>query len=601
MLLALSGGRIRGAALLAVIAFGLTGCGGGGGNGGTATTTTPSSPLPPSPQQFSLSTNSLSYVAKERFAAPQAQYVTATVNTTTSGTLYILVKVAGQAVESVAGFGVASSTSGTGTVYAQDPATLQPGTYQGTITVTACMNSPDCSSGQLTGSPQTINVTYTVQAGTVQGQLVMPQVAVSNTTGDVIIRGANFTGATSVSFGSTSAAAFSVLSDTEIHATYPPLVAGSYPVTINSGAVAFSASLAVVDPQEYSATALAYPSPAPAALAGMVGTPKYDAVRKTIYVVLRSSQQDNRLVSYTYSNGAWGAPQQATITNLRDVILGPTGAYLLGYAGTSILQIDPTTLAVQNTYTVTDALNLPSVLEAFIDGLALTNDGYAIVTFSCGCSGMLPIYLFSTQDHSFQVVQPDATLLPYQLEADGRLDPVATTSTDGATALLGTQYAYQPSTSVASNLTFTHGLQAGNVPPPIAMDNKGTRLSLSGVNQNSNIISNSTEVYDGQFQLLGIIAGPPTGTTGDLLSAVSPDGTRDYVLQYDFSQNAVDALLTYDISSSTPVASFPQLGSTVSLSPMTIGFFSAPVATVTSDGQTLLVGADNGLFVQPLQ
>jgi hypothetical protein len=29
-----------------------------------------------------------------------------------------------------------------------------------------------------------------------------------------------------------------------------------------------------------------------------------------------------------------------------------------------------------------------------------------------GCSGLLPIYMFSTQDHSFQAVQPDAMLLP---------------------------------------------------------------------------------------------------------------------------------------------------------------------------------------------
>jgi hypothetical protein len=40
---------------------------------------------------------------------------------------------------------------------------------------------------------------------------------------------------------------------------------------------------------------------------------------------------------------------------------------------------------------------------------------------------------------------------------------------------------------------------------------------------------------------------------------------------------------------------------TVALSPMTMGVFSSAVATVTPDGKTLLVGADNNLFVQPLQ
>jgi len=156
--------------------------------------------------------------------------------------------------------------------------------------------------------------------------------------------------------------------------------------------------------------------------------------------------------------------------------------YLLGYADESILEIDPATLAVQNTYTVSDG-SMPPNIGPYINSLALANDGFAIVTFGCNCSGLLPMYMFSTLDHSFQYVQPDSSVVAYQLQNSGAHNPPATTSLDGGTALIGGLY---------------------------------------------------------------------------------------------------------------------QLGTTVSLTPMTTASFSSQIATVTPDGKTLLVGADNGLFVQPL-
>src|SRR5262249_4750604 len=153
----------------------------------------------------------------------------------------------------------------------------------------------------------------------------------SNVAGDVIIRGAGFTSVNSVSFGATPASAFAVVSDTEIHASYPPLAAGSYPLSITSAPLAFSAALSVADPQAYAAAALTYPGVAPTP--GLVGRPKYDAARKTIYVVLRDPPpgNTNRLVSYTFSNNAWGSPQVATIAGLYDVALGLDGTKLYGY------------------------------------------------------------------------------------------------------------------------------------------------------------------------------------------------------------------------------------------------------------------------------
>jgi hypothetical protein len=206
----------------------------------------------------------MSFVSTQRFAATDSQPVTATVHSSGAGTLYILVKISGDAVKSLDNISISNSTSGTANVNPQDASKLTPGTHQSTLTVTACLNSPDCSSGQLSGSPQTIAVSYNVQTPTVQGNIVAPRIAISNLPGDVIIRGANFSGVNSVSFGSTAAASLTVVSVTETHASYPPLTEGAYAVSINGGGIPFSGSLAVTDPQNFTATALAYPSPAPA-------------------------------------------------------------------------------------------------------------------------------------------------------------------------------------------------------------------------------------------------------------------------------------------------------------------------------------------------
>jgi hypothetical protein len=583
----LSGCRFKSLLGSVVLCVSLAACGGGGSGGGSSA---------PPPLEFSLGTKSLSFDASTRFSGPAFQTVTANVTTTTGGTLYLLVKLSGPAVGSVGSFTITGTTSGSAQVYAPDPATLAPGTYQGTIAVTACMNSADCSTGQLTGSPQTISVTYTVQPPTVQGQIVMPRVTISNTSGDVILRGAGFAGATAVSFGATPAASFTVVSDTEIHATHPMLSAGSYPISISGGTVSFGALLAVIDPQSYTAATLAYPSPA---LAGMVGPPVYDAVRQTIYVVLKNAQPAmNRLVSYTYSGGVWGNGQQATIADLNGVALDPSGTLLLGYADLSVLAIDPATLAVNATYSLPS--NGTATFGDAIDNLSLVNDGYAIVTFACGCaSGFTPIFMFSTHDHTFTQYYPDQLMPPPDLPVTSG---VATTSGDGSTAIVANRYAYQPSTGTFQFQPFDHNTQQGNVEPPLSMDNKGSRISFSGTYDSKNYNPCCVDIYDNTHLLLGRIFDPAPPNSGLALmwGVVSPNGQRAYGLRFDFSQNAATALFGYDISSPTPVSNFPQVGSMVSLAPAAMNQFRSQLMTITPDGQTVLIAADSGLLVQPI-
>lgn len=133
----------------------LTACGGGddtGGGGG---------PPAGGGGTLSLSTSSLAFNTLGSLTTPPAQQVIATVSGNISASvLYIRVVVAGPAVATVSGITITGNT-GSGNVTPASAQALGPGTYTSTITVTACTSGPDCTSGVI-GTPQTINVTYTV-------------------------------------------------------------------------------------------------------------------------------------------------------------------------------------------------------------------------------------------------------------------------------------------------------------------------------------------------------------------------------------------------------------------------------------------------------
>ena len=132
----------------------LAACGGGGGSsdGSTGGST----------NGLSLSTSSLTFAAADTSSTPPSQVITATVTGVTSGTLYIKVVSAGPAVASISNVSVSGLTAGQATVNPASAASLGPGVFTSTITVYACTSDPNCSSGQLAGSPQVVNVTYSI-------------------------------------------------------------------------------------------------------------------------------------------------------------------------------------------------------------------------------------------------------------------------------------------------------------------------------------------------------------------------------------------------------------------------------------------------------
>ena len=133
------------------LSFILASCGGGGGGGGGGGST----------GTLALSTNALTFSATGTSATPAGQIVTATVTGASGGTLVVRVVATGPAVGSISGVTITGPNSGRATVFPATASTLGPGTYASTITVTACLNDVNCS-GPLIGTPQTVNVTYTI-------------------------------------------------------------------------------------------------------------------------------------------------------------------------------------------------------------------------------------------------------------------------------------------------------------------------------------------------------------------------------------------------------------------------------------------------------
>src|SRR5688572_3534366 len=140
------------ALLLCVSAASLSACGGGGGSD------TP----PPPPASFSVSPSVLTFSAGRASAGrPATQIVTGTVSGTINGTLYINISLSG-AVASVQIVVINGSSSGEGQVVPALPSALGPGRHTDIITVRACTTDINCTSGNLSGSPRTVEVTYTI-------------------------------------------------------------------------------------------------------------------------------------------------------------------------------------------------------------------------------------------------------------------------------------------------------------------------------------------------------------------------------------------------------------------------------------------------------
>jgi hypothetical protein len=552
--------------------LGLAACGGGGGDGGDGAS-----------QGLTLSPASLSFSAPNPQAAtPPSQTITATLsNVSVSGTLFVRVEIAGPAVASVTGVTIVSSTQGTATVNPRSPASLGPGTHQSVITVKMCTTDPGCSGAQLPGSPKTLNVSYQVDPFPPPPNALAPSVATANVAGELIIRGAGFVPGTLVFFGASQGGTPSMVSDTEIRASYPALPAGVHPVSLQtaSGMVPFGRSLAVVEPPAFATTSLTYPA-APHQVRGLV----YDPVAKALLVSLKHvDTANNQLLRYGFESSAWQPPASATIADLRDIALSLDGATLFAVSEPALLELNPGTLVIAKTSPRPTNTPFP---EERLKGLAVANDGNVVVTtgLASGFTGSSLLYLYSPAGSTFtqaQVVGGGFSAF-YHAVAGAPANGAYVNILQGFLSPAQPVYRYNASARTLSSTGFpiSHGKPAlaenGNVP---AYDRAGSRTIVPEAT------ASNVPIFDMSFQRRGEL---PAVTVA---YAVSPDAQRAYALTRESGTCSVRAYTLAGVAA----------GSTAVLTEITNAITPATITCPTTGGpnerKMIVTPADDTAFI----
>ncbi|MHB8346496.1 MAG: hypothetical protein ACYDHM_04775 [Acidiferrobacterales bacterium] len=537
----------------------------------------------------SASTNSLSFsVLSPDAPTPSPQTINASVS---PGTVSVAILHGGSAIAS------ASYTLSGNTVQIvvdpASPATLGAGDFSGTVTVTgySCGN-PGCSQ-LVSGNSQVIAVTYDIPPIV---RYVAPYVGIASgapatASGAVIIRGQGFEQfpVQNVTFGGIAASTFSVVSDTEIQATYslsPP--AGStypvsYPVQIvvpnSPGAIVSEANLVVVPVPVYPATTLGYP--AGVTVTGIYQL-LYDAPRQALLLAVNTTS-GTELLRYAYSGGSWSStPANVSIASLSDIALSTQGNELLALSQQQLTQLDPTSLGTLTAYTP-NPIPAPALgTGVYFKNLAVANDGNAVITTgnTFSSSTGTPLYLYSVHSPAFTqpATTPSLDNATPGASADGSLVALEQGDPSQASAPpFAYQYTAATETFAATGASVNAYNPAINNSIAPALDRSATRIVLNGTN-----------VYGNGFNALGTLPG----TT--LAVVVSPDASCAYT--YDSTSGQILAF-----SLVTPPAGgglFPQVWSVTPASSPGVSTATIKMA-ISPDGGTLFLAGNSQIVVEP--
>lgn len=546
--------------LPAVLALVLTqtSCGGGGNSNAT----------------FSIDKTSINFVGVTPDAAVPDEVVSGTVDGNIKGTLYLIASVSGNAVGNITNFEV-SGKNGRAIVSAPHqfyPGVLPVGHYSATITVRACVNDITCNTGELRGSPQTIAVSYT--AGAPVPNAVWPHVLTAGSAGQVVIRGHSLSNTSSVLFGTTPATSISVISDSEVRATYPSsLATGNASVVLNNGAIAFSGSVNVINPTTFPAQRIPFPE-VPSSISRVV----FDPERNTLFVAAYTSTS-SKIWQFPFVGNAWGSPATLAIPLTQDIALSSNNSRLLVLTTGSLIELDASNITRQ--LAVHNSPNPPSN-RPVPDGrygdsfysFAPTNDGNVLITSTLCCgAGLNTTYIYSS---SLDLLQPMWSL---DVNTD---EGVVTAVGDGSRALImqaGLPLDYNSTTQRIRSTSFPDGKRI-----PVAADFSGSKIGIiRGISQGTNF-AYTCFIYDGNASLLGTLSD--TAET----AVMNSSGTRLHTLGSD------GAFRSYDLNAPLAQGGFQQLGSSIPLTAPLVAQGQVRTA-ITPDGGTVFVATKNGIDV----
>lgn len=390
-----------------------------------------------------------------------------------------------------------------------------------------------------------IPVTYLVQDADVQ--YVSPYVAISDESRETIIRGIGFndSAVSDVRFGVTSASSFSVISDTEIVATYPSLTAGVYPVSVVTAlqTIVGNAELVVVDAQAYTS----------ASLGSSQGKDKiiYDATRRCLYV-----QQEpgfGQFEKIQYNGTDWVQDTVLDVGYLYDIELSPDGRSLVLVNADALNYLDPDSLATIHTF------NSPEGVSFY--KAAFASDGDLIIYASGGV-----LYRYHPDMDVMTTLSSGApAAISNGIQFSANRDKLFITS-NPAIMLDASDYSMSQTADLGYSISTLRSNRYGD--------------SLLRAHYSTGMVY----YCDGDLNSLGTL---PREAFVSL--EFSPDGTRAY-MQDDW------LLRTFDLTLPDGSGGYTEIGSPIRLITSPSG---NQVSTISPDGNTFFVTGST-LVVQPL-
>ncbi len=564
----------------------LSACKGGGSSGNEQSST-------------SVSLNNIAFnVASPDSPTPSSQTFSATVS---PGTLYVVILHNGAAIINTSY--TLSGTTAQIVVTPPSPNSLGAGVFRGTITATGYTCSDPACSGVTAGNSQIVNVTYTIPPIV---RFVAPYVGVDSTAGSVVIRGQGFEQFTvqNVMFG-TTAGAFTVVSDTEIQASYPAtLTAGAtstaYPVTIQApscpGPIKSLANLVVVHPPIIASPMTVPYSSATPTVKELV----YDAERQALLVAV-DTLGGGEILRYPYSGGgSWGAVQTSpVIPTLSDIALSTDGKQLLALSQSALNLIDPAAITTQPTVLPTPTLATGTTFT----NIAVGNDGNAVVTTGNPPGTSASLYLYNAcNPNNDPTVSPCLPAFPQTPSAFALDNSTAVASTDGSLIALiqkdstlaspPSVYQYTAASDTFSGTNVVLNQDSVNpVAPALVVYNPppntttgATRIVLSGKDSTGATVTN---VYDASYNLLGML---PSTT---LAAVVKTDATGTFTA-YTYDDSTVSQVLSFNITTSQAGGLFSSVSATTTANPGT-----GVKMAISADGGTLFLAGSTQIVVLP--